>query len=501
MAALLGALSFPPIGLWFLAYVALIPFLIAATSGAAGRPFRTAYGAGLVFFGGTLYWVGLNSGAPWFLSAASCVAMVLILATVWGITAWAVATTTRRAGLTVAVLLFVALYQFQEIFWGNGELGFPWAVWALTQTSFLPAIQIADLVDVWGVSLWVLVINALGFVVWRRRCAGAGIALAGLFLIPIVYGMIRMPRVDRGETVSVAAIQANTPAEMKWHVSAEQIFEDHVSLTRELTASDVALVVWPETATPLPLRFRQWARSALYDLTDSLGATLLTGATDYDAGTGVGRIPYNAAFAVQPGIRAIQRAAKVHLVPFGERIPWQEQFPFLGSIRLGQAEFVPGEKPIVFRGDPAPDFGCLICFEVVFPGIAAALVRDGAKLFAHITNDGWYGDSSGPYQHLHLARLRAVACRRSMVRAANTGISALICPSGRFIETLGYDRAGSIRGELPVRSETTIAVRIHRFWYPFYTALLALVLGVVWLRRRRPNGLSLNGPAGGGSRR
>ncbi|MBU1983553.1 hypothetical protein KJ815_03975, partial [bacterium] len=143
LSAVLGILSFPPVGGWPLAYIALVPFLSASVSLSPGRAFRWAYLAGFVFYTGTLYWIGLNSGAPPALTWASAVVVIAILATVWGITAWAVSHAYRRAGLRWAAGLFVILYVFFEVFWGTGELGFPWIIWALSQTTFLPAIQTA----------------------------------------------------------------------------------------------------------------------------------------------------------------------------------------------------------------------------------------------------------------------------------------------------------------------------------------------------------------------
>jgi apolipoprotein N-acyltransferase len=483
LSALLGVLAFPPLGLWPVAYIAMVPFLSSATASAAKHPFRTAYWAGVFFFAGVIYWIGFNSGAPWYFAWPSVIAMILILATIWGFTAWAVSVVNRRWGIASAALLFVALSQFQELFWGTGELGFPWAIWALTQTTFLPAIQMAEFVDGYGISMWVLVINALIFLQARgfhtKTCR---IAAVVIILIPLLYGVVRMRQVDTGEQLRVAAVQANTPASEKWQMSAEEILEDHVGITRGLIGKNVELVVWPETATPVPLRYKPWALTALHQLCDSLNAVIVTGATDYKSDPDTDQVPYNSAFVIRPHSRGLESSAKVQLVPFGERIPWQNYFPILGEVQLGQAEFKPGDHPVVFSGAGAPDFGCLICFEVVFPEIAASLVNDGAQILAHITNDGWYGNTSGPYQHLYLARLRAVVTRRSIVRAANTGISALILPSGRFLDQLGYDKAGSIQGSLPLRTDRTPAVRLASFWYPFYSALL---LGLRYPRGRR----------------
>lgn len=491
LSALLGILAFPPISLWPLAYVAMVPFLCSATAASTRHPFRTAYAAGLVFFGGILYWIGFNSGAPAFMAWSSVVAIILILGTVWGFAAWFTALVNRRRGLWTASLFFVIFYTVEEVFWGTGELGFPWAVWSLTQTTFLPAIQIAELVDWYGISFWVVFINVLVFLQIRRfgskRLRWITVVV---LVVPMLYGLIRIAQVDNNDqSLRVAAVQANTPAEIKWHMSAEKILQDHVDISQEIGKDEVDLMVWPETATPAPLRYRNWARTALCDLADSLNAVIVTGATDYKSVTAEDRIPYNAAFVIRPRSQALESTAKVQLVPFGERIPWQKHFPFLGKIRLGQAEFMPADHPTIFDGSDFPSFACLICFEVCFPYVTAYMVDNGAQILAHITNDGWYGNTSGPYQHLCLSRLRAVAARRSIVRSANTGISALIMPSGAFQSTLGYDEAGFIKGILPLRSDRTLAVRLCNFWPPFYYCLLLGMLFVLKLRGIKSGGM------------
>ena len=486
LAAILGILSFPPFGAWPLAFVAMVPFLAAAVSLSPPRAFRWGYLGGILFFGGTLYWIGCNSGAPPAMAWASAAVVIAILATVWGITAWAICKIAGRAGLRWTALLFVTLYVFFEVFWGTGELGFPWIVWGLTQTAFLPALQCADVADVYGLSLWVLALNALVFLVWKRALSRpTGMALIALtFVLPLLYGALRLWQFRSGERIAVAAVQANTPADEKWHVSAEEITESYLKLSRPVAETDVRLVVWPETATPAPIRYRPWIRGALHGFCDSTGLTLLTGATDYESNPAGDMAAYNSAFLFRPGVREPQRSAKIHLVPFGERIPGQTWFPVLGKLHLGQAEWVPAKNVVVFpEGIGIPAFGCLICFEVVFPEIAADMTRAGAVLLATITNDGWYGNSSGPYQHFELARLRAVAVRRSVVRSAGTGISGLILPTGRVVRTLGYDRAGAIFGSLTLHRDITLAARLSRIWLPFYGGLLAAVLIAIAFRR------------------
>ncbi|NUO18615.1 apolipoprotein N-acyltransferase [bacterium] len=486
IAAILGALAFPPVSLWPLAYVALVPFLIAAADMSSARKFGSAWRGGVVFYGGVLYWVGLNSGAPWWVSAIAGVALICVLATIWGLAAIAVKWAADRLSVAAAALFFVVAYQGLETFWGTGELSFPWATWALPLSAFLPAVQIAEWVDVQGLAFQVLCVNALFFLAWHhRRLLFVWLALTAI-LVPISIGYFRLNYVASGEPIiKAASVQANTPAESKWQMSSADILSDHVEITDGLGGRGVDFVCWPETAVPMPIRFRGWAADTIRNVVKRNNVVLLTGATDYDVSPDGQQIPYNAAFAIRPDSLALQRSSKIHLVPFGERIPGQNWFPILGNLHLGQAEFKPGDSVVVFSGGKVPPFACLICFEVVYPEIAAEAVLKGAQFFGHVTNDGWYGHSSGPYQHLSLARLRAVATHRSIVRAANTGISAIILPNGRIVESLGFDTAGAIFGEIPARQDITIAVRFAKLWPLLYYGLFAVVFAGLWMRAQR----------------
>lgn len=486
LAALLGALAFPPVSLWPLAYVALVPFIVSATDTSREKIFGSAWRAGILFFSGILYWVGLNSGAPWWISVIAGFALICILATIWGMVAWVVNRTAKALSKTEAALLFVVSYQALEIFWGTGEMSFPWATWALPLSASIPAMQIAEWIDVQGLAFLVLTINALFFLFWHARKRIYAVTALLLIVVPFGWGYLRSDELESSSRmIRAASIQANTPAETKWQMSSADILADHVELTDGVASKGVEFICWPETAVPMPIRFRGWAADTLRNLSKRSHAVLLTGGTDYDVAPDGEQIPYNAAFAIRPDSLALQRSSKIHLVPFGERIPGQKWFPFLGNLHLGQAEFKPGDSVVVFSGGSVPPFTCLICFEVVYSDIAAEAVIKGAQFFGHVTNDGWYGHSSGPYQHLALSRLRAVATHRSIVRAANTGISALILPNGRYVETLGYDVAGSIWGDVPARQDITIAVRLAKLWPMLYYGLFAVVLSALWMRTQR----------------
>ncbi|MBK6765823.1 MAG: apolipoprotein N-acyltransferase [bacterium] len=368
LSAILGILAFPPISLWPLAFIALVPFLWSATDPEAHRVYRPAWRAGYLFFAGVLYWVGLNSGAPWWMSVIAAALMFAILATIWGLTAWAVKRASGVLSLAESALLFVVLYKAFEVFWGTGEMGFPWAEWGLALSSSIPAIQLAEWIDTPGLSLWVLTINALLFLTWQQRRKTLGVLAAVLIVAPLVWGSFRAAQVDRSSAhFRAAAVQANTPAETKWQMSAADILADHVRLTDGLAPDSVDFISWPETAVPSAIRYRHWAAESLYAVANRTDAVVLTGATDYILSPDEEEIPLNAAFVIRPHARALESSSKVRLVPFGERIPGQKWLPFLKNLHLGQAEFKPADSVTVFPAGTVPPFACLICFEVVFP--------------------------------------------------------------------------------------------------------------------------------------
>jgi apolipoprotein N-acyltransferase len=485
-AALLGILSFPPLPLAPLAWISLIPFLYACLYLSPGRAFGRAYLAGLVFYTGICYWIGLNKGAPPALTWASMLATVAILALAWGVSAAICSWAMRRAKEWGALLLPFVYVSF-EMFFGLGEIGFPWPIWALSQANLILPCQICDLTDVFGLSFWVVSVNSLLFLAMRIRGAPRRVLIAVLivlFALPWLYGAIRLSNFCHSQSLLLGVVQANIPAERKWEMPADETIALYEKQSDIVLAARPRVLVWPETAVPVPLRFRPWAREEIHHWVDSVGVPLLTGALDYETGGQSHALPLNAAFLITPGSRELPRYAKIHLVPFGERIPGQRLFPFLGKIRLGQAEFAQGKSLTIFEPLPGVKVGCLICFEVVFPEVAAGLVKHGAQLFVNMTNDGWYGNSSGPYQHLALARLRAIVTRRSIARAANTGISAMIAPTGRIISEVGVGRRSALVSELPLRSEITVAVR-YAPWLQLLLALCAVVGVLICWRKGR----------------
>lgn len=184
---------------------------------------------------------------------------------------------------------------------------------------------------------------------------------------------------------------------------------------------------------------------------------------------------YVSAYLVSPQRKTISRYDKVHLVPYGEYVPLKKWVPFLGKIVAHVGDFIPGKKgaTLPWKND---NLGIQICYEIIFPGLSRAMVNHNATLLVNITNDAWFGQTSGPYQHFSMTVFRAVENRRSLARAANTGISGFVDPVGRILAATPLMQEAVVTQTVPLIKEKTIYTR---FGDVFAWACLALVLSVI----------------------
>ncbi len=312
----------------------------------------------------------------------------------------------------------------------------------------------------WGVSFWVTAINVCIYsIVIERVRKLKVVALIVLFILTVIpltaLRHAASHSSDDVQTINAIVIQGNIPPYEKWVRGEEYSWTVYDSLTRKaVDEAGTGLVIWPETAIPSHLMHQSVYAAKLSELSRSLNVSILTGASDYRRIKGKYK-PLNAGFLVEPGDGITQRCAKRVLVPFGERVPFQALFPQLGELNFGQAEFLPGSRPVLFATEINKDtirFPAMICFESAFPAYCADFCRKGAEFLVVITNDMWFGPSSVPYQHAQMSVFRAVENRVPLARCANTGVSMFIDRWGRvkgqtnmFEEKLVY---GSIKPEV-----------------------------------------------------
>ena len=491
VSGILLFLSFPPADCGWIAFVALAPLLGAARRARPGHAALCGLVAGVTFFLPLLHWIlgvmmRYGNLTP-LLAAPILLLLVAYLAAYFAAAAALVSAAAGRwgwRGLLVAPFAWVGL----ETVRGSLLTGFPWGLVAYSQWRHLDVLQIASLGGVAALSLVVLLANTAGALLFeaapeaRRHGDAPRIAAAGLLLV-VVAACVAGHRLraawdarDAAElaqraSLRVAAIQANVAQDRKWRREEEEsIVDDLLRLTGQAARDGAALVVWPESSSPLSFYRPVWSadgavaiearREFLDRVTDLVrreGLTLIAGSVDYRHEQGRLRA-YNSAFVVSPDGTVGPAYDKMHLVPFGEYVPLSQVLFFVDRMVQGAiAEFAPGERlrPLPTPAGAAATF---VCYEAIFPDQVRRLAR-GASFLVNLTNDAWFGKSAAPRQHLAMAVVRAVENRLWLLRAANTGISALVDPCGRVRATTERDVQVVLSGRLVPRAGASLYVR------------------------------------------
>lgn len=467
---ILGA-AFPPLPLGFLSYVALIPLLLAAEQVRGRAAFAAGFVQGIFFYGVTLYWIG--SITPPGMAGA-----VFYMSLFRGLFTWGFARVVARyggAGLWSAPFLWVGLEYFNSL----GDMGFPWVVLGNSQTAWLWLIQYAEVTGVYGVSFWIVVVNLSLLMLWRHRARRRiwVAVLAALFAGPAANGYLALKNVPDEQPVTVGLVQPDMPPVAKEYRGFDYNFGKLKPMTVEAAQQGAGLVVWPETAVGyLKGELYRRHRERVQAMVDSLGIHLFTGAYRLEAGDPVK--VFNSSFLFAPRRGITGHYDKTRLVPLGERAPFPELLPFLRKIRFTGGGFVggnwdSGETRTVFDVSEAR-FSALICYDSVFPGFVRAFADLGAEFLVIITNDGWFGRTSGPFQHAEAAVFRAIENRRDVVRCANTGVSTFIDAYGRKSGTTGIFHPAVVTQGVTPRTTKTFYTR-----YGDLFARLCLVLGVI----------------------
>lgn len=481
-------LAYPRPGWDLLGWVSVAPVLaLAATARSPRHAFVEGWVAGAAFFVPLLRWLTHTmttfSTLTWPVAVLVLLGLAGYLALYWGAVAAGVAW--LRAPLGVAALWLA------PPFWVAAELGrthllsgFPWGLLGYVPYRRLDLIQLAAWTGVYGVSCLLAVVNAaLAWSLVRRTRPAAAQSAAVVVLavaIALAAGVARGPAPADG-TVPVAIVQGNIDQAIKWDKAYQrQTLETYAELTRD-AAPGARLVIWPEAAVPGYVRHEPWVLGWLTALAEEVHTPLLVGAPDARPEGQATRF-LNSAFLVS-GRGVTTRYDKMHLVPFGEYVPLKRMLFFVEAIAADIGDFTAGRQRVIFPLEGAP-FGTVICYEVIFPDLVREFVRGGASFMVNITNDAWFGDSSGPLQHLAMVPLRAVENGIAIARAANTGVSALVAPSGRIGPELGLFRRGFLQVAVPLGARETFYTRFGDLFAYAMSAVTAAALATRLLARQ-----------------
>lgn len=547
LSGVLLYLTFFPVNAGFLAWFALVPLLSLVRANVGPRRiYLAAFVGGLVCYVPAIQWMRVAHTAMYasWLFLAVCCALFLAMS-VW------LSRRLDRLGVPfwLAVPMgFVAVEYFRSHFptgytWLEAvglrhPIGFGWYLLGHTQHDWPALIQVSDLTGAYGVSFLVALVNAAVWLaierialvrVWFRDMREMGppsarpsLAAAGALGLVVVYGSVRLNHGPYADGPQVALIQGNLPQDVK-NEHGREMAKHFVRLSTEAVRPPAGqpkpdLIVWPETAFPgtwhdyaagatataAPLEFQRRANTDPANIRDDMLEVWRTpsifGLNTLEWGADDRLWKYNSALLIDERGRPLGRYDKIHLVPFGEYVPMGETFPFMSMFTPYEGDYSckPGASwtrfPLVV-GDRTYHFACMICYEDSDATLARQYVRPGqpgVDFFVNISNDGWFDGTAEHEQHLAVCRFRAVETRRSVVRAVNMGISAIIDPDGRVVALPGPTWAESkkveavVRGPVPLGTGTTLYARFGD-WLPVGCWAIILLGGFVhgFVNRRR----------------
>lgn len=450
LTGLLTALSFPKWNLWILSWVSLIPMLYAADGLNLKKSFFWGWFSGWISFCGILYWI-----VPTFRAAG--------VSTIVGI----LSVSLLSAYIAVYYGLFTAIFQFllsqgsngsgtydlpQKKFriiltqgaitlssavWVSLEYlrtnlfgGFPWGLLGYSQWQNHRLIQISQLTGIYGVSALMVAVNLSLYICFKKR----RIVSELFFLFPLLIGSLifmNMKTINHSPQplLKVAVLQGNIDQYKKWGPEyVQEILSAYGELSGNARTKNPDLIIWPETSAPgwIPedRGLLQWIQKRV----QKTARFNLIGAVTSEGGRN-----YNSAFLFSPDGKISNRYDKMHLVPFGEQVPFQS---ILGNWIpvLNQLGGFHSGKNVTILETPKARLGTSICYEAIFPGLIRRQAHDGADILVNMTNDGWYLDTAAPEQHFSMNVFRAIENQRYLIRAANTGISGVIQPDGKILK-------------------------------------------------------------------
>jgi apolipoprotein N-acyltransferase len=499
-AGAVSALAMAPFNAWPVLFITF-PIMVWLTDGAgAGRlggvpaAALTGWWFGFGYFLAGLYWIGYAFLVDadifgWLLPfAVTALPAGLALFTAFGF-ALARLIWTRDASRVLALAVGLTLSE-----WLRGHIltGFPWNVFGYALTEPLALAQTASLIGLWGLTFLAVAIFASPAVLIdqppQTRRPWIAPALGVLVLVAMgLFGAVRLANepVRLVDNVRLRLMQPNLKQDVKFNYSAKQaVMQKYLTLSDRSTGpgttgvKDATVLIWPESAFPFFLVREPDAMAQIAALLPP-GTTLITGAVRPPDGP-PGRVvrAYNSIYAIDHDGTILSVYDKLHLVPFGEYLPFQQLLEKLGFIQLTMLRggYIPGVQRKIMELPHAPPVLPLICYEAVFPGdVVPRGERPG--WIVNVTNDGWFGISTGPYQHLQQTRMRAIEEGLPIVRAANTGVSAVIDPVGHIVASLGLGVKGVLDSGLPSSIPPTLYAKLGDLPAAMMVALAAIVVG------------------------
>jgi apolipoprotein N-acyltransferase len=495
-----------PIPNWtFLCWISLAPLLVAilaAARASADKPyvalrrgFLLGWISGIIFYAGSCYWVYHVMAYYGGLATPVAIGVLILFCLYVGIV----------HGLFGALLAYVAsrpawghrgLVLAAPFFWVAAELfrarviGFPWDLLGTVLVDNIPLSRIAGVTGVYGLSFEIMLMNAaLVAILYGRRERRVLMLAAAILVIGIVETGSFMEPPKAIPTGTARLVQQNIPLDQQWTPQTyEQTLADLTRISIPQPGEGMPgeplpdLIIWPESPAPFftnDVRFGQ----ALSTIAGDAHAYVLAGTLAVLRDGDTSQI-YNSAELVAPNGDWLARYDKIHLVPFGEYVPFKDMFSFAKKLTKEVGDFVPGTQRLVL---PVHSYklGTFVCYESIFPDEIREFTRNGAGLLVNISNDGWFGETGAPGQHLRMARMRAIENNRWVLRSTNTGITATIDPYGRIVQQARRNVRVALDMPYGVITDTTFYTR-HGDWFAWFCVTTCAIITALALFPRPP---------------
>lgn len=502
VSGLLLGISFPPFPFPIFIFFALIPYLsIIERKDGLAEINRFTYYTIFFFTLITLYWVGswTKEADPFLM--ISGVLLMFINPALFMIPSTLYYFCKKSLNKNYALFLFPFFWVSFEYAYSLTDLRFPWLTLANSLPYFNWFIQIADIIGAYGISLIVLYINIFLYLFFKqyiqtkRQDLQLVCVAILLFIFPVIYGMYKTFAFQHeSKKIKVGLVQPNLNPWDKWEAgNLDEQLNLYLKLSQKAVEQGAKLIVWPESALPVYLLSGNYPYEVekIHQFVDSNNVYLMTGMPDAAFYFNLDEAPpeakrtrsgdvaytsYNSILLFSPYSSSVQKYRKIKLVPFGEKVPFVEQLPFLGDLikwQVGISSWNVGKEQTVFNFMNIKA-AAVVCIESIYPDFVAEFIQQDAELLVVVTNDSWYGYSSGPFQHKEIASLRAIENRRTVIRAANGGISCIIDPLGRTVSETKLFTKNVLVGYAELRNEKTFYTK-----NPLIIPLLSLSLSLI----------------------
>lgn len=441
LGALLLFLASPPYDQFLLAYPAIFIALLSCKKGE--EAFKKGFFFGSLYYIFTMYWISyvlkLYGNIPLFIAIVLMILLCMYLALYYGLFFKIFCLLRDKISPLLYPLLMSVIFILLE--YGRAKImtGFPWMLLGYTQHKFTSLIQISHFFSVYGVSFVVIFFNLALYEIALKRNTKSFINIMTalvIILVSCLYGKERIKGINKNletkKSITLSVIQGNIDQSQKWEKSLQRsIINKYIALTEKEMTKKPAIVIWPETALPFiygnDIELTEYLRSFLINK----DFYLLTGFPHYDFGED-GKTYYTNSAGIFFKGELLGKYTKTHLVPFGEYVPLKKILFFVEKLVVAAGDFLSGTELKVLETDGIK-IGVLICYESIFPEISRDYKSKGVNILVNLTNDAWFGKTAAPYQHFAMSKFRAIENEVFLVRAANTGISGIIKPTGEVI--------------------------------------------------------------------